>query len=75
MIQIRPRTLLLLSTITLAGLTGCEQAEQAANSTIEKAKQSASQVLDEAKQHVDGLLGQADEDQPQDSNENTDAES
>lgn len=31
-------------------LSGCEQAEQAANAAIEKAKQSAVQVLDEATQ-------------------------
>ena len=60
--------------MTLVGLSGCEQAEQAASGTIEKAKQSVSQVIDEAKQRVDGLLGQTEKGKPQDTGEQGDAE-
>lgn len=67
-------TLMLLSVMILVILTGCEQGEQAADSTIEKAKESASQVVDEAKQGVNGLLGQTEEGKPQDSSEQGDAE-
>lgn len=41
----------------MAGLTGCERIEQAANDAVEKAKQSAVQVLDEATQS--GSIDQA----------------
>lgn len=60
-------TLMLLSTLTLVGLAGCDQAEQAVNSTMEQAKQSAGQAIDEATQSLGGLLGQAEEDNPRES--------
>lgn len=70
-------TLLLVASVALVGLTGCEQVEQAANDVVEKAKQAAVLALDEAQQsgsidqaketanqvlqEAAGLLGQASE--------------
>lgn len=49
--------MLLVGAISVVGLTGCEQVEQAATDAVEKARQSALQVLDEAKQS--GSIDQA----------------
>ncbi len=49
--------LLLIGSISVIGLTGCEQVEQAANDAVEKAKQTAVQALDEVTQT--GLIEQA----------------
>ena len=52
-------TLLLVASVALVGLTGCEQVEQAANDVVEEAKQAAVQALDEAQQA--GSIDQAKE--------------
>lgn len=51
--------LLLVGSVALVGLTGCEQVEQATNSVVEKARQAAVQVLGEAQQA--GSIDQAKE--------------
>lgn len=48
---LKTSTLLLIGGISLFSLSGCEQAEQAANDAIEKTRQSAAQVLDNATQN------------------------
>ncbi len=50
MAKIHSAGLLLAGGLTLAGLSGCERLEQAANDAVETAKQSAVQALDEARQ-------------------------
>jgi thioredoxin-like negative regulator of GroEL len=52
-------TLLLVASVALVGLSGCEQVEQAANDVVEKAKQATVLALDEA--HQSGSIGQAKE--------------
>ena len=49
--------LLLVGSVALVGLSGCEQVEQATNGVVEKARQAAVQVLDEAQQS--GSIDQA----------------
>lgn len=48
--KFNPAVMLLFGAISVAGLAGCEQVEQAATDAVEKARQSALQVLDEAQQ-------------------------
>jgi len=48
--KIKSTTLLLIGGISIVGLTGCEQLEQATNAAVEKAKESTVQIIDEAKQ-------------------------
>lgn len=50
MSKIKSTTLLLIGGISIVGLTGCEQLEQATNAAVEKAKESTVQIIDEAKQ-------------------------
>ena len=57
--KFRSTILLLVGSVALFGLTGCEQVEQATNGVVEKAKQAAVQVLDEAQQS--GSIDQAKE--------------
>lgn len=52
-------TLLLVASVALVGLSGCEQVEQAANDVVEKAKQATVLALDEA--HQSGSIDQAKE--------------
>jgi hypothetical protein len=59
MIKLNSATLLLIGSIAVIGLTGCEQMEQATNDVVEKAKQAAVQALNEAQQT--GSTGQAKE--------------
>ena len=72
--QFIPKLLLLLSTMTLAGVIGCDQAEQDANSTIEKTQPSDSQVIDEAIPSADKSIGLTGEGKPTDSSEKDNAE-
>jgi vacuolar-type H+-ATPase subunit H len=48
--KLNPAMLLLIGGISVIGLTGCEQVEQAANDAVKKAKQTAVQALAEATQ-------------------------
>ena len=41
---------LLLGTVSIVGLSGCQQIEQAATEAVDKATQTAIQTLDEARQ-------------------------
>ena len=51
------KMLLLIGSVSIIGLTGCGQVEQAANEVLDKAKQAAVQALDEAQQS--GSIDQA----------------
>lgn len=48
--KLKSTTLLLIAGISVTGLTGCEQMEQAANVAVEKARESAVQIIDETRQ-------------------------
>jgi len=48
--RVNSATMLLVGSIALVGLTGCEQAQQAANEVVDKARQAAVQALNEAQQ-------------------------
>ena len=63
--RFKPGALILLSAITLIGLSGCDQVEQTVNKAMEETKQSASQAIDEAKQSISTLLEQTEEGEQQ----------